>query len=372
MAILMRHKSTIYGLIDKLNELGDNISQLTVDRLEKTGLLANLTTAEKAEFVLVINTLKNAAGSLDSTSLKKAENLGDVADVAAARSNLDLYTIEQVITAIENSKLAMGSNYTVATIQDRDALLGLTLDDRVFVHDDGDTKWAIYKPTVFNAGVPTEWIKIADQDALQNAISNEAIRVTYEGNADTNVYVDADKAKVDLVTVTSAVDLDDVVLKAGLSQDLVATSGADLSASVDSIKAYINGAASIGGFLPAMENVVVNGSRLTLAYPPIDGVHGIANFGNVRYTDVNGVSYDAPVIATVDPTQFDVVTGTEGEWDGLTVAVQYIYTGVLEAVNVENPEAPVVALDGESGIADLPEGETIDEGGFLDQGTLPE
>ena len=49
---------------------------------------------------------------------------------------------------------------------------------------------------------------------LQANLDHEAIKIQYESNDDTNEYNDADKAKVDNITVTQAVDLNEIERKA--------------------------------------------------------------------------------------------------------------------------------------------------------------
>jgi hypothetical protein len=130
--------------------------------------------------------------------LKKANNLSDVADVATARTNLSVDSSAEVTAKIDAAKLALGTNYSVADIAARDALTGLTVGDNVFVLDDGDTKWAIYKVTAIGTIV---FEKIMDEDVYLNAQSASAIKSTYESNSDTNAFNDAYKAMLDLTEV---------------------------------------------------------------------------------------------------------------------------------------------------------------------------
>lgn len=145
-------------------------------------------------------TLSTGVNELQSNKMDKAQNLADVANIATARSNLDVYSTAEVQTEITNAGLALGSNFAVANITARDAMAAgsLTVGDNVFVTDDGDTKWAIYKVTVITdgAGSTSTFEKVMDEDVFLNAQSAAAIKATYESNADTNAYTDAEKNKL--------------------------------------------------------------------------------------------------------------------------------------------------------------------------------
>ena len=100
----------------------------------------------------------------------------------------------------------------------------MKIGDRIFVADDGDGKWAIYLVTAITDGEGTTstYEKIADEDLFSNAISATAVKAAYESNADTNAFSDAEKAKVGHISVSQAVDLDDM-------EGDIATNAADIS-----------------------------------------------------------------------------------------------------------------------------------------------
>ena len=327
MAILMRHKSSIFGLETDLLNLSTSISNEASARQAADGDLALLSTTAKSDLVSAVNELFTTAGEVSNASLQISQNLADLADAAAARTNLGVYSTGEVDTAISQAQLAMGTNFNAPDIASRDAMTGLDVADRVFVADDGDTKWALYKVgTVDASGAGTSWLKVMDQDALENSISKEAIKTQYEMNPDTNAFTDAEQTKVGFVSVTQAIDLDDAVLKAELVQDLATSSPVDQAVSAAQVKAYAEEAARLGGSSTAKEELVVTSGAITLTNAPKDGVASVMNFGTVRYTDANGVSYDAPVVGTADPLVYTVSTDTAGQWDGFTVQVQYSYT----------------------------------------------
>ncbi len=94
----------------------------------------------------------------------------------------------------------------VDDIAARDAYDVTSLPTNVFVADDGDGKWALYKATT--TGVGATFVKINDQDSLTNALSASAIKVSYESNSDTNAFTNALKAKLDAILGTNTGDED--------------------------------------------------------------------------------------------------------------------------------------------------------------------
>lgn len=148
-----------------------------------------------------------AARALDSQVVKKANNLSDV-NASTARTNLDVYSK----TEVQNLISGADSGFNVATIAERDALTGLKVSDRVFVSNDGDGKWGLYIVTAVTNGngSTSTFEKVADEDAFSNALTKEAIKSSYESNANTNTFTDAEKTKVGHITVTQAVNLDTI------------------------------------------------------------------------------------------------------------------------------------------------------------------
>ena len=88
-----------------------------------------------------------AAKALDSVVVKKSNNLSDV-NAGSARTNLGVYSrseVDAMVAGAENAR-------SVATVTARDALTGLKVADRVFVSNDGDSKWALYMVTAITNG----------------------------------------------------------------------------------------------------------------------------------------------------------------------------------------------------------------------------
>lgn len=148
-----------------------------------------------------------AAKALDSQVVKKANNLSDV-NAASARTNLDVYSK----TEVQNMISGADNGFNVATIAERDALTGLKVSDRIFVSNDGDGKWGMYIVTAVTNGngSTSTFEKVADEDAFSNALTKEAIKSSYESNANTNAFTDSEKTKVGHLTVTQAVNLDTI------------------------------------------------------------------------------------------------------------------------------------------------------------------
>ncbi|WP_421752518.1 hypothetical protein [Croceimicrobium sp.] len=148
-----------------------------------------------------------AAKALDSQVVKKANNLSDV-NAASARTNLEVYSK----TEVQNMISGADNGFNVATIADRDALTGLNVSDRVFVSNDGDEKWGMYIVTgvTDGNGSTSTFEKVADEDAFSNALTKEAIKSSYESNANTNAFTDAEKTKIGHISVTQAVNLDNI------------------------------------------------------------------------------------------------------------------------------------------------------------------
>lgn len=321
MSILIRSKSQIFGLTTELSDIVNNAALEVTNRTTGDTTLNTRITDE-------VSTLNATITTLDGAALKKASNLSDVADAAVARTNLAVDSSTQVDAKITAAKLALGTNHVVADIAERDALIDLDVADTVFVTDNGDTKWAIYRPSaVDGTGAGTTWVLLSDEDTYLNANSAASIKTSYESNADTNAFTDAEKAKVGFVSVTSSIDLDKVVQNDELLTSATLTGATDTAIpSALAVKAYVDSAASSGGARFAAESLVVVSDKIVLANKPKDGL--ILNFGTVRHVDANGVAFDIPVV--VDGTDatgktYTLSPDSAGQFDTKSVQVQYPY-----------------------------------------------
>ena len=281
MAKIIRKQSTIENLVQDLSSLRAADTAATLAR----GQLSTLTTFDKTDLVHAINEINaeadaaraliNAANvklgstivsgnvvytslittaqtvidainevrtgltTLDGQTLKKADNLASLVDKGTARTNLDVYNKSEVQSLINTAALNLGTNYSVANIAARNALIGLTIGDNVFVRDNGDTKWAIYKVTAIVGTTPTFEVMM-DQDVYLNSISASSIKAAYESNPDTNAFTNTAKNKVGYLTVTGAIDLDKVIQSDEFITDSNLTTVANTTlASSLAIKTYI-------------------------------------------------------------------------------------------------------------------------------------
>lgn len=335
MGIVRRNKSTVFGLNEDLAALATSIAEEAQLRATQVGDLTTMNVANADDLVSAINTLLLSVQETGGDSLQKAANLTDLEDKQAARTALELLTDTEIADRISSAQLALGTNFTVANITERDALEDLDDDDRVLVLDGGEGTWVQFKPIAFDAetGLATDWLTLMSEEVLQRVMSSAAIKAAYESNEDTNAYTDADKAKLD------AIDATDLQLKSELVQDLdIDGENTTASPSAAAVRTYTDKAVAEGGALPKLETVVVASDQITLTEAPREGIAGILNFGCVRWLDTDGSSWDAPLIPTADPKVFVVSVDSTGQWEGNSVSVQYLYTPVVEEV----PEEPVV------------------------------
>lgn len=312
MTVLQRHKNTIYGLNADLMALQNS------DAAEATA---------RANAVTALQTSIADAATAAQTALD-AEALTRATAVTALQTALTQEATDRD-AAITAAQLALGSNYTVADHTAKDALTGLTVSDRVLVEDDGDGKWALYQVSVITTGTgsTSTYTKLADKDGLDNAISATSIKAAYESNANTNPFTDADKAKVNLLTVSAPIDLGDAVLSSALLKSSTMAGASDAVApSSLAVKTFVLEATRVGGSVFKTESLTVTADKIVLTETAKDGM--ILNFATVRHIDGNGIAYDIPVSkdgADATGKTFILAPDVSGEFDTKQVLVQYPY-----------------------------------------------
>jgi hypothetical protein len=252
--------------------------------------------------------LASSEGSASSTYLAKSSNLGDLTDVAAARTNLEVMSSTEIAAAINAAELAMGTNYDVVDIAARDALVDLDLADRVFVQNDGDSKWALYKVSgVDGNGAGTAWTKIGDQDALENSLTADGVKAAYESNANTNAFTDAEKAQL----ATNTTDID--ALQSDVADNItdiannVTAIAANASAITSEATARANADTTLQGNIDAETTARTNADNTLQSN--IDTVAG-----NLSTETTNRTSADAAIQAELDATQTGAGLGVDGSY----------------------------------------------------------
>lgn len=142
----------------------------------------------------LITALSSLASDADLTAA-----IGALKDGVAAEGD----TLQKLYNLIISGQ----EQFTVADISERDAIDVQSLNIQVFVTDDGDGRWAIYKPETLGLGA--SWIKISDPDLLNAVMSASQIKTAYESNPDTNALTNALKSKLDSITAIFTTSLKD-------------------------------------------------------------------------------------------------------------------------------------------------------------------
>lgn len=195
-----------------------------------------------------LDTVEGDVSALDDATVKKAANLSDLDDVATARTNLGVLSASEVEVAIETAKMALGTNFTVDTIAERDAMVNLDDGDRVLVRDVDSAGWVLYKPRDIVDGVPGSWMVLSSQVSFESATSAEAIKTAYESNPDTNAYTDADKAAVAAIAANiAAAKAEAIADAAGYTDTEVAKVQGEIDALEQLVAALDTGVSSVTG-----------------------------------------------------------------------------------------------------------------------------
>lgn len=338
MAIITRAKSTVYGLTTDLAALQaadqaelaraqaaelvltNNLAQEVLDRI--AGDLANsnsvsyeATTARAAELVLT-NDLATEAATARAAELvltndlatEVAARIAAVSAEEAARIAGDAHLQNQIDNVLSNT--------------DGAALDSLTEIVTAFQNADSNLNGAI--TTLANTASTALAAEAATARAAELVLT-------------TDLATEAATARAAELALTTNLATEAATARAAelaLANDIAAEAAARAAADAvldSSLKAYADNAATQGGSLPKLESVVVSGNTIVLTKAPKSGIHGIMNFATVRYLDINGVAYDAPV--TIDGSDvtgktFTIAVDTSNQWDGFSVAVQYIYVNV--------------------------------------------
>jgi hypothetical protein len=239
------------------------------------------------------------AKALDTVVAKKANNLSDLTNITTARTNLSVYSVAEVDSLISGTSNAR----SVATIAARNALTDLSVTERIFVENDGDTKWALYLVTAIgspNNGTNATFVKLADEDSLTNALSAGAIKTSYESNANTNAFTDGQQTKVNFITVTQSVNLDTMESQIATNVSNIATNVTNISTAQSTANAASTAASNAQ---TTANNALTTANAAEVEFNSITEVFtGITNPASTPYSliVVNNVASGHHVIVSIN------------------------------------------------------------------------
>ena len=295
------------------------------------------------DLVALINADSSTAGSF-------RKEIADIIDSAPEALNtlneIATYinvngTGDDVLTAITNSVTAAKAEIrgevtaaydTLAEVEDAlDIINGSSATDGSIAKVAADFAAA---DTTLQSNIDSEATTRASADTtLQSNINSEASTraaadTTLQGNIDDEATA---RAAAD-TTLQGNID-DEATARA--SADTTLTNGlADLSGVTDAAtartnlavysKTEVDTALLEAGARFITEILTVTADAITLTHAPKDGV--LFNFGTVRHTDANFVSYDIPATVGGSATVYNLAPNASGDFDGKAVVVQYAYT----------------------------------------------
>ena len=194
-----------------LNDMNNNWP--IINRLKSTEIMKNDAGqfyADDAAFLIAADDffLKASAGGGSTDALTLQSHPASYFQTALGFTPEQAGVAEGLITTLKGSVATEGdtlkklydlivSQYTevtVATIAARDTYNVPKLPISVFVTDDGDGKWALYK--ALTTGVGATYIKISDPDLLNAVMTATQIAAAYEGIADVNRFTNDLKQSV--------------------------------------------------------------------------------------------------------------------------------------------------------------------------------
>lgn len=173
--------------------------------------------------------------------------------------------------------VATFSEVTVANIAARNAYNVTNLPTNIFVLDDGDGNWALYKATT--TGVGATFVKLSDPDLLNAVLTASQIKISYESNSDTNAFTNAFKAMLDSVPVNTIKGR--ITSGTGNVEDLTGTQATTL------LDVFTS---TLKGLVPASGGGTVNYLRADGTFqnplPSVTEVGGTSTLNTTSVTDV--------------------------------------------------------------------------------------
>jgi len=330
MAVLLRNKSTIYGLNTDLSNLtaADAAEALRAAAAEEANAAAvaleqGTRTSEDARIEAVVASNKGLSEAADSTLQGNIDTLSSTIDsnksasdaaTALVQTNLDS-EIGSTNTDVTNLNARVDD---VLSNIDATSLDSLTEVVGAFQAADSDLNQAITDLAAARQTAMTA--HIAEALTKNNAQDAEDVRI--EGKLDSAVATltasnSTEKARAEAaeaLKLAIASNLSDLADKGVSRTNLDVYSKAEVDSGIGS-----------GGAVFKTETLTVSADGITLGFAPKNGV--LFNFSTVRHIDANGVAYDIEVSPVVgQPKQFTVNGDSAGQFDGKSVVVQYAYS----------------------------------------------
>lgn len=361
MAVILKNKTTIYGLVGDLAalqaadalEATTRANEISAEAAARTTAVSNEATTRAAAVTQEVNDRVAAIiaeASARATAVTNEENariaavsaeeaariLGDTANSDALSAHVAgaFTTAKDLLDVVNGTDVTVGSfRKAIADVIDNAPSALNTLKeiaDYIAVNPDANVASAITNHvdnavTTLKGTVTTAMDTLGEIETSINAESSARSAAVSALQTLLTAAINAEEA-----ARMTAVSNEEAARIAADSLELAARTSSEAALDA-SLKAYADNAATQGGSLPKLELLVVSSNKIVLSKAPKAGINGIMNFGTVRYMDSFGMAYDAPV--SVDGTDlsgktFIVSVDASGDWDGKSVSVQYIYINV--------------------------------------------
>lgn len=198
----------------------DNLGILySINPLDESFILKTLVDYIFSRYVLL-----TSVSNVDNTSdidkpVSTAQAIADALILSAAESYTDTAILNlkdgvpvagNTLQKLYNLITASLVEVTVADIAARNALNAVN-GQHVFVLDDGDSNWALYKATT--SGVGATYVKLSDPDLLNAVMSASQIKIAYESNPDTNAFTNLLLSKLNGISAGATVNATDAQLR---------------------------------------------------------------------------------------------------------------------------------------------------------------
>jgi hypothetical protein len=191
-------------------QISTNATSLSAEVTNRINGDATLQTAITAEATARANADTSLQGQISTNATNlSAEVTNRINSDATLQTNLNnaiaglldgVATPGNTLQKLYSLILGSFQEITVTDIAARNAYTAIS-GMHIFVSDDGDGKWALYKATT--AGINATYVKLSDPDLLNAIMSASQIKAAYESNADTNAFTNALKAKLDAISGTN-------------------------------------------------------------------------------------------------------------------------------------------------------------------------